>query len=85
MKTLTTFFRKGEKQTIRASLTLRELTNGTIGVSLFDSKKQEFIYDEVFKENEKDVAYKLYELSQKTMLPYFDNADERIETTKVLK
>lgn len=85
MKTLTTFFRKGKEQTIHASLVLREFTNGMIGVSLYDSKKQEFVYDETFEENEKDVAYKLYELSQKQLLPFFDNADESIETTKVLK
>lgn len=85
MKTLTTYFRKGEEQTIRASLTLREFTNGMISVSLYNSKKQEFVYQETFEENEKDVAYKLYEVSQKQLLPFFDNADESIEETKVLK
>lgn len=83
MKAKTTHYER-ENQ-IKASLTLRKYDNGLIKVSLFDSVKKEFVYQETFEENELDVAEKMYFTLQKTLIPFFDEVYERIENVIYIK
>lgn len=83
MKTKTTYYER-ENQ-IKASLRLDKYDSGLIKVSLFDSVKKEFVYEETFEENESDVAEKLYSISQKQLIPFFDEIYERIENIVIIK
>lgn len=83
MKTKTTYYERNEQ--IKASLTLIEYDSGRINVSLFDSVKKEFVYEEMFDENESDVAEKLYSVSQKQLIPFFEKVYETIQNTIKLK
>ena len=83
MKTKTTYYYRNEE--IKASLTLREYTSGNVNVSLFDSVKKEFVYEETFDKNESYVAEKLYSVSQKELIPFFDKVEETIQEDVKLK
>ena len=83
MKTKTTYYERNEQ--IKASLTLIKYDSGRINVSLFDSVKKEFVYEEMFDENESNVAEKLYSVSQKELIPFFEKVYETIQDTIKLK